>query len=171
MKRPKKETAYISNPACGGRKPVEFITDRAKRYRANSAECRPAGPKRCMVCGNPATDVMHLNGNESDGGRKNLAWGCRSCNTKLGKMFSKLGKGVKTRQYNPSGGKGAQSVGAWLSAIQIVKYGAPGDMAAAVETIRNTPAGRRSEFSKQAWSARRKVYGRSGRADAGDVPF
>jgi hypothetical protein len=163
---------FVSNPSCGGRKPVELLTDRAKRYRANSPECAPGGPKRCLLCGAkyPAViEVMHLNGNESDLGKHNLAWGCRSCNTRLGKLFSKVGIGTKTRQYNPAGG--AKSLGAWLSAIQIVKYGAPGGVNEALATIRDTPAGRRKEFSAAAWAARRKVYGKTGRSDAGEIPF
>lgn len=160
---------YVSNPSCGGRKPVELLTDRAKRYRANSPECAPGGPKRCLLCGSNPVEVMHLNGNESDLSPRNLAWGCRSCNTRLGKLFSKAGIGVKTRQYNPTGG--AKSLGAWLSAINIVKYGAAGDHAEALATIRDTPAGRRKEFSMQAWAARRKVYGKTGRHESGDIPF
>ena len=159
---------FVPNPSCGGRKPVELLTDRAKRYRANSPECAPGGPKRCLLCGSAggSVEVMHLNGNESDLGKHNLAWGCRSCNTRLGKLFAKLGLGVKTRQYNPGG---AASVGAWLSAIQIVKYGAPGDMSEALATIRDTPAGRRKEFSSQAWAARKRRYGASGRQS--EIPF
>lgn len=160
---------YVPNPSCGGRKPVELISDRAKRYRANSPDCRPDGPQVCMICASAAGDVMHLDGNESNLNPDNLAWGCRSCNTRLGKLFSKLGKGVKTRQYNPGGG--AQSLGAWLSAINIAKYGAAGDLAAAVQTIRDTPAADRARYQAQAWSARKRMYGRSGRSGGSEVPF
>ena len=68
---------WVPNPATGGRKPVELITDRAKRYRANSPDNRPAGPRRCVICGSRKhVGVMHLDGDESHGERRNLAWGC-----------------------------------------------------------------------------------------------
>ena len=95
---------YVPNPACGGRKPVELLTDRAKRYRANSPECLPRGPKRCALCGSKRNIVaMHMDGDEANLARKNLKWGCKSCNTKLGALFKKLGLGVPTNQFNPRG--------------------------------------------------------------------
>ena len=65
----------------GRRKPVHLITDRAKRYRAQKAV---EGPRRCILCGTTPgrLDVMHLDGDESNGER--------------------IGAGVRTRQYNPS---------------------------------------------------------------------
>jgi hypothetical protein len=39
---------------------------------------------------------------ESDGDRKNLAYGCRSCNGKLAAAWKRLGSPVRTRQYNPA---------------------------------------------------------------------
>jgi hypothetical protein len=83
-----------------GRKPVDQITDRAKRYRAQQ---NVKGPKRCVVCNSTKNlDVMHLSGDESDGASKNLAYGCRSCNAKLGAAFKRVGSKVRTRQYNPT---------------------------------------------------------------------
>ena len=45
---------------------------------------------------------MHLDGNESNGDKRNLAYGCRSCNVILANAFRSFGGGVKTRQYNPA---------------------------------------------------------------------
>lgn len=85
-------------------------------------------------------------------------------------MFKKLGRGVRTRQFNSAGSGGAKSLGAWLSAIQIAKYGAVGDLGEALDTIRNTPAAARARYSAQAWAARRKLYGSSGRSQS-EIPF
>jgi hypothetical protein len=94
-------TIILLNPH---RKPVEDITDRAKRYRAQQ---NVPGPKKCVICGsarNPGKlQVMHLSGDESDGDRKNLGYGCRSCNGKLSAAWKRIGSPVRTRQYNPSG--------------------------------------------------------------------
>lgn len=76
------------------------MTDRAKRYRAQS---RVTGPKRCVICGGRQNlGVMHLSGNESDGEPANLAYGCKSCNGKLGAAFKRIGAGKPTNQYNPA---------------------------------------------------------------------
>ena len=80
------------------RKPVSQITDRAKRYRAQS---EVKGPKRCVLCnGTAQLQVMHLSGDESDGDSRNLAYGCRSCNGRLSAAWKSLGSKVRTRQYN-----------------------------------------------------------------------
>lgn len=81
------------------------ITDRAKRYRANTPECRPKGPKVCHWCktGRARQYVPdHVDGDESNNSPKNLVWACKGCNTKRGKAMARAGKGVRTRQYNPS---------------------------------------------------------------------
>lgn len=95
-------TRIIHNPT---RKPVNEITDRAKRYRAVADM---EGPRKCAICGkNPGKlQVMHLSGDESDGAKKNLAYGCRSCNGKLSAAWKRLGSPVRTRQYNPGPGGG-----------------------------------------------------------------
>ena len=78
------------------------LTDRAKRYRAQNAV---RGEKRCVLCGTRGRlDVMHLDGNESNGDPRNLAYGCRSCNGKLAAAFKRIGAGVPTNQYNPASG-------------------------------------------------------------------
>src|ERR1035441_8994377 len=71
-------------------KPVNDITDRAKRYRAQNAV---KGPKKCVVCGaGGKLDVMHLSGDESDGEPKNLGYGCRRCNAALAAGFKRIGR-------------------------------------------------------------------------------
>ena len=58
-----------------------------------------------MLCGaRGPLDVMHLDGDESHGEPENLAYGCRSCNTRLAYAFKRIGAGVPTQQYNPSSG-------------------------------------------------------------------
>ena len=81
------------------RKPVDQITDRAKRYRAQQDV---QGPRKCVLCnGTRDLQVMHLSGDESDGEKRNLAYGCRSCNGKLSAAWKRIGSPVRTRQYNP----------------------------------------------------------------------
>ena len=78
------------------------LTDRAKRYRAQK---NVTGPKKCVLCGSKRDlGVMHLDGDEAHGERKNLAWGCRSCNQILSHAFKRAGAGKRTRQFNPSQG-------------------------------------------------------------------
>ncbi len=139
------------------------LTDRAKRYRAQ--EHVPAG-EPCFACGNPvARDIAHVNGKESDGEPKNLSRTCRSCNVTMGNVLRKAGLGKKTAQYNP----GATSLGAYLSAIQVMKGEVSGDVGAAVELVRETSAAKRSSFAREIWRTRRDRYGKTGRQNAGEV--
>src|SRR5271157_2449666 len=93
-----------------GPKVQRNLTDRAKRYRAQK---NVTGPRRCVLCGSTKDlGVMHLDGNESHGESKNLAWGCRSCNQKLSHGFKRAGAGKRTAQYNPS--KGVPTFGQYL---------------------------------------------------------
>lgn len=86
------------------RKPVESISDRAKRYRAHSPGCRPNGPKVCALCGSKRYIVVdHADGDESNWRPSNLRYLCKSCNTAEGAAMAKSGKGVRTRQFNPAG--------------------------------------------------------------------
>lgn len=92
----------VSNPGvCGGVLPVELITDRAKRYRANSEQCKPDGPKVCACGSKTNIGVGHLDGNEDNGARKNLAWQCKRCNALQLHADKAAGRGKRTRQYNP----------------------------------------------------------------------
>lgn len=60
-----------------GRKPVSKLTDRAKRYRANSRGLRPPPPKQCGFCGSGRNvGVHHIEGDESDLDPQNLMWAC-----------------------------------------------------------------------------------------------
>jgi hypothetical protein len=139
---------------------VDAITDRAKRYRAQK---NVTGPRKCVMCGSTRNlDVMHLSGNESDGGRKNLAYGCRSCNTTLGHAFKRIGAGRPTRQYNPASG----AVPTFAQYTWAVSQGGPGgrnhsgehDEAGAI--IHATPKSKRIDY------ARRIAEGRTSRARA-----
>lgn len=76
-------------------------TDRAKRYAANRAieDDKRSG---CLFCGSKRfLTVDHLDGDESAGEAANLAWLCKSCNTRKGAAFRKAGIGRPTNQYNP----------------------------------------------------------------------
>jgi len=127
-------------------KPVSQITDRAKRYRAQS---NVPGPKRCVMCnrtakqvGGRGLDVMHLSGDESDGERKNLAYGCRSCNGKLAAAFKRIGSKVRTRQYNPSSGIPTYEQYKWGVAHHASKAHDAGG-----EIIHATPRKKRIEYA------------------------
>lgn len=79
------------------------------------------------------------------------------------------GIGRLTQQYNPTR-QGAESVGQWLTAVTSMKRLSNAmSVAAAVEMIRATPPGRRSEFARAIWETRRARYGSTGRSD--EVPF
>jgi hypothetical protein len=158
-----------------GRKPVEQISDRAKRYRANSPENRPPGPKRCGYCGSSKNvGVDHVDGNESNGAPHNLLYACKSCNGKKAAIMRKVGIGKLTRQLNPPHGRaraqGQRSLKAYGDAIKVMRGQFPGDVAAAVRTIHATPASVRSAYTSRSWSTRKAIYGPSGRGQ-GELPF
>lgn len=152
----------IVNPTRpGALRPVEFITDRAKRYRAVAAITQKE--KRCIYCGTkPARPMVdHIDGRESNGNPENLAWACRSCNTTKGAHYARQGAGQRTRQYNPrKPGQGIRSLAQFIQAIQAVKgEGAQMDLFAAQELLHATSPDKRSEWARQAnarrWSSRR----------------
>jgi hypothetical protein len=156
----------ILNPV---RKPIHLITDRAKRYRANSLENRPPGRKQCGYCGSVRNvGVDHINGRENDGAASNLMWACKSCNGKKAAIMRRRGLGKLTRQYNPS--RGTPSMKAYGDAIKVMRGQFDGDVSAAIATIRATPPSVRSAYTRRTWSTRRALYGRAGRA-GGEVPF
>lgn len=81
-------------------KSASEITDRAKRYRANSETSD--WPRVCMFCG--STDdlqVDHLDGFEENGEAENLMMLCRSCNQLKSAVYVEQGLGRRTVQYNP----------------------------------------------------------------------
>lgn len=171
------------NPAepCGGRKPADQITDRALRYRANSEECQPDGPLRCMWCGasehlkansRAVLEVGHIDGDETNTRPDNLAWTCRPCNQKVAAIMKAAGVGRPTNQYNPRRRKkGISDWREWVHAISITKGEETGDVQKAIEHIRDTPPARRHEMQIDAWQARKAKYGPSGRKDGGALPF
>ena len=130
------------------------VTDRALRYRAVKA--RPAGLKRCNLCGNPRArvEVGHVNGREEDTTPENLFWTCRSCNVLAANAMRNAGVGRLTHQYNPAGG--AKSVGQWLTAVTSMK-GESDAMTVpdAVAMIHATSAAKRSEYARDIWSLRK----------------
>jgi hypothetical protein len=77
------------------------VTDRGKRYKANRdvTDSKSAG---CLFCGSRKNlTVDHLDGYEEHGEPANLAWLCKSCNTRKGATFARAGVGRATEQYNP----------------------------------------------------------------------
>lgn len=168
----------IPNPSGGpgSLRPAEFITDRAKRYRAQAAMEPQAA--RCVYCGWPGgrLDVEHIDGNEANNNPANLAPACRSCNTVKGAHFAKEGKGIKTRQYNPKGkpgkkkaaGGGARSLGQWIEAVKGLRGEGMMSTAAAVALVRATPTSRRQQFAAEIWALRRE---RGTDKRQGEIPF
>lgn len=158
-----------SNP--GLRKPVTAITDRAKRYRANRPEVRPADPKQCAYCGSRKNvGVHHVNGDESVNTRKNLAWACKSCNASIAAIHKANGIGKRTKQYNegklPRPAKSLQEYGHLISVMR------DGSEKQALRTkahnrILATPAWMRSAFTAKTWNVRKPDRGR----DYDEVPF
>jgi|YNPMSStandDraft_1061717.scaffolds.fasta_scaffold09488_5 hypothetical protein len=147
---------WIPNPSLpAGRKPVELITDRAKRYRANRNA--PPGERRCAYCGAPRPrDIDHVDGDESNNNPENLVYACRSCNVRKGQVFARAGLGVRTRQFNPHG-KGATSLGQWVQAVLALRGEASTmSLPAAVRLVKETPASRRSAFAAEIWRRRRE---------------
>ena len=143
-----------------GRKPVSKITDRAKRYRAQS---EVKGPKRCVLCnGTAQLQVMHLSGDESDGDARNLAYGCRSCNGKLSAAWKRLGSPVRTRQYNPSG----KSVPTFAQYAWAVAHHSRGVHDEGGAIIHATPRSKRIEYAGRIADIKRER-----RRESSSVPF
>ncbi len=153
------------NPQGCARTLKSNVSDRAKRYRANQKACKPAGLKKCKLCGS-RSDVMvdHVDGNESNGRKSNLRWLCRSCNNTLGAEMARAGQGRRTVQYNPKH-KGAQTLGEYMQAVLQHTRGAHD---AAGKIIHETPKAKRQEFASEIW-ARRESHGtaRPGSSSAG----
>lgn len=149
---------------------VDDITDRAKRYRAQH---NVTGPEKCVMCGKSRSaveraggilDVMHLSGDESDGDKRNLAYGCRSCNTKLGAAFKRIGAGVRTRQFNPADGIPTFAQYAWAVSVHDKKTHAHDEGGAIIHA---TPRAKRIEYA-QMIAAGRSAKRRKAREE---VPF
>jgi hypothetical protein len=152
-------------------KPVHEITDRAKRYRANVKGVRPAPPKQCGFCGSKRNvSVGHIDGNESHGEPDNLMWTCKRCNAIQATLLKAAGVGRPTNQYNPrKRARGGGQMAEYAAAIKVMRGEFEGDAAAAMRTIRATPASVRSAYTRRTWPTRRAMYGPSGRQS--DLPF
>lgn len=155
----------IPNPACGGTAPVNLITDRAKRYRANHPDCRPGGPKVCAFCGSQRNvEVHHLDGNEDNGSPRNLAWACRSCNTRIGVAHKRAGIGKRTRQFNKAAGARVPSYAQYAHAVSVHVRGAHDEGGAVIHA---TPPELRSQYARQIAAEKRK----RGTHRRSEVPF
>lgn len=151
-------------------KSVHEITDRAKRYRANLKGVRPDPPKQCGFCGSTKNvGVGHIDGNESHGDHENLMWTCKRCNAIQANLFKGAGLGKRTRQYNPRRARGGAQMAEYAAAIKVMRGEFDGDPAAAMRTIRATPAAVRSAYTRRTWPTRKAIYGPSGRQGA--LPF
>jgi len=103
-------------------KPVNEITDRAKRYRANQKDVRPPPPKQCYFCGSRQhVGVHHFDGNEDHGHRQNLGWACKRCNAKIAHWMKRAGIGKRTRQFNPSKASKESQMLAYGQAIKVMR--------------------------------------------------
>jgi hypothetical protein len=115
-----------------------------------------------VICGaRGKLDVMHLDGNESNGEPQNLGFGCRSCNGKLAHAFKRIGAGVRTRQYNPGSG-----IPTFQQYVWAVTHHSRGDHDEGGAIIHATPRHKRIEYAKQIAGLKR-----SRRAEFSDVPF
>lgn len=161
-----RESSYTINRTIhlnGRLKPVDQITDRAKRYRAQT---NVPGPKKCVICNSgpkgEKLHVLHLSGDESDGEPKNLAYGCRSCNGKLSAAWKRLGSPVRTRQYNA--GKGIPTFQQYAWGVANHERGAYDEGGAIIHA---TPRSKRIEYAK-------RIAGLKGQRGTGrrlEVPF
>lgn len=123
-------------------KPIETITDRAKRYRAQRN--RPAGPRRCNFCASRQNvDVDHITGDESDGAAVDLIYLCRKCNASKAIQQARSRIGIRTRQYNPA----RMTYAGFQRAAAILTGRIDGDVAAATAYIRSATAEQRRQFS------------------------
>ena len=153
------------------RKPASRITDRAKRYRANVDGVRPANPKQCGFCGSRRNvGAHHISGNEADGAKQNLMWACKRCTSRIAARMKHARIGRRTRQYNPRRRNASKAeLQEYGNAIKVMRGDFPGNVAHAVETIRQTPASVRSAYTARTWPTRRALYGHSGRQT--EIPF
>lgn len=144
----------IPNPGvCGGWKPVELISDRAKRYRANNSECKPKGPKVCAYCrSRKNVEVHHEDGNEDNGKPSNLAYACKSCNAKIAAFHKKNGLGKRIRQNNPKAARKVPTFEQYAYAVATHTRGTH-DEAGAV--IHATPKALRTQYAQKIWDRRR----------------
>jgi hypothetical protein len=154
-------------------RPIEQITDRAKRYRANRPDVVPPGPRICGYCGSKRNvGVDHVDGHEEHCEPGNLMFACKSCNAQKAHLFKAAGLGRRVNQNNPAR-PGGVTMAQYEAAIKVMRGVFPGDMSKAVDTVRSASASMRSAYTAKTWKTRRAKYGPSGRAGGAsdDVPF
>jgi hypothetical protein len=140
----------IPNPSQpGGLAPAAMVTDRALRYRANANP--PAGPELCHYCGAAGRcDIDHVDGREEHGNPENLAYACRSCNTRKGAYFAAAGLGRKTRQLNPRQSKAARTIVQYASAVgALMGIKTALSPSQAIATVQATNPEARARFAQQ----------------------
>lgn len=162
------------------REPIEQISGRAKRYRANADDIRPDDPRMCGFCF-AQNDVIphHITGDETDTEKQLLMWACRSCNQRVAHIMRKAGIGRLCVQYNPKKRGGSSSDRAryqsYITAVKILRGSMEGDTAWAANFVAETPHAVRSRYTRRAWDVRKKIYGPSGRQGKfsfdDEVPF
>jgi hypothetical protein len=166
----RKRTTKILMNRGGLRKPVEQITDRAKRYRANRPGVRPNLPKKCAVCGSGKNvGVDHKDGDESNGRRSNLAWLCKRCNARKAVLQKAAGVGVRTRQFNPSRGARSRELAHYDALVKVMRGDLEGNSRKAHEAVLEADPELRSQYTSNSWAIRRQRYGKSGRREK--LPF
>lgn len=156
------------------------ITDRALRYRAQKN--MPDHPAVCVFCGlpwkdstgaRPVLEVGHVDGNESHDSADNFSWTCRSCNVEAAYVLRASGVGRLTKQFNPSKGGGAKTLGQWMQAVGAItphvdrgERGLVSDMpvSEAVAMIRATPHSKRSQYASELRKHKRNPWPFSSRA-------
>jgi hypothetical protein len=158
----KNRRAYIPNPATPRRlRPVECITDRAKRYRANANP--PAGPKLCGFCGaRQPRDIDHIDGDEGNGTGWNLTRLCRTCNARKAIVQKKAGVGTRTRQYNPqrfpAPPNKQPSFAEYVKAVLILRGDQPGNVRRAGEVIQLTDQSHRDQYTRRIASVQNPTF-------------
>lgn len=129
-------------------RPAKQITDRAKRYRANTqARGIKWGRRVCHYCGKKKRlEVEHVDGNEANGAVKNLALACRSCNVLKSNVLKNARMGRRTRQFNP---EPWSEPGRYAIAVLTLTGYAVDAMspAEAVGIVQNTPHARRGAIA------------------------
>jgi hypothetical protein len=139
-----RRTHAVPNPAIPRQlRPVELISDRAKRYRANRNP--PAGPRRCAFCAKSGKlDIDHIDGDEANGHAWNPQYLCRSCNTKKGVVQTKAGEGRRTVQMNPAP---VPTFRQYVDAVRILRGDVAGNARKAARTLQATLQAKREEFA------------------------
>lgn len=141
----------VPNPATPRQlRPVELITDRAKRYRANRNP--PPGPRRCGFCASRRSiDIDHVDGHESNDAARNKQFLCRSCNVSKGRVQARAGKGTRTAQFNP---ERPPTFRQYVDAVLTLRGDIPGNVGKAARVLQATPPARRIEFVDRIAAAR-----------------